>query len=98
MESQTNESVCIEDNEKINPILLINLDYLKQLDNPQEVFTRKSWNSMIKDINDRFQDNNDFEFIKSKQLSDLAPHFGILWRQKKDIKLEEFFIQRQPRD
>jgi len=91
MEEQAN----IKDNEKIDPIILVNLDYLKQLDNPQEVFTKESWNIMIKNINNRFEANKDFEDIKSKQLSELAPHFGILWRQKSDVKLEDFFIEKQ---
>jgi len=86
----------MENNEKQDrPIITVNLEYLKELDNPEQVFTRKTWNIMLNTINNRFYRNEDFKFIKQKQLSEIAPQFGIMWYQKKDIKLEELFIEKK---
>jgi len=89
----------MENNEKQDwSIITVNLEYLKKLDNPEQVFTRKTWNIMLNNINTRFQYNKDFEFIKSKQLSEISPQFGILWRQKSDIKLKELFVKNIQKD
>lgn len=73
----------------MNQEVLLNIteNYLKKLENPQEVFNNDSWKELTEPFSK--ETSKDMLFILNCRINRIAPQFGLVWHNKKDRYLYE---------
>lgn len=65
-------------------MFIINLEYLKKLNAPEEAITTDLWNNITNIIRDRASKNEKYDYIINRRINEVAPYFGVLWNNLKD--------------
>ncbi len=65
-------------------IPVINVEYLKKLNRPEEAISNDLWSDICNSIINRSKDNIKFDYIINQRINRIAPQFGILWPNAKD--------------
>ncbi len=73
-----------EESAKIIEERIINFNYLKKLNKPEEAITNDLWKNICDDIIQKSKINNNFEYIINQRINKVAPYFGVLWTNLKD--------------
>jgi hypothetical protein len=65
-------------------IPVINVEYLKKLNRPEEAISNDLWEGICNSIIKRSESNNNLDYIINQRINRIAPQFGILWPNAKD--------------
>lgn len=78
-------------NDKV--LFSVTFNYLRDLDNPHETITENVWRKLVNEFQ-TFENVEGFNYLLNCEINRIAPHFGVLWRNKKDEKLNNILNQK----
>jgi hypothetical protein len=65
----------------------ITIDYLKQLERPEEAITEGVWRQIKQQIFAMCNENDEFKKIIKTRINNVAPKLGFIWKNQKDERI-----------